>query len=81
MKKLFLNSIPYAFILTGFLIIYLFMADVHQSSRENNVYTRFTACVLSVAPAIRSDKSIDNCWNTVTGDTGTSPKRYNTNGY
>ncbi len=81
LKSFIVAVIPWLMVFIGFVLAYLFLDNVSKTSRENNVYTRFTACVLSIKPSSRGDEQINQCWETVTKDSNYYPKKYDTKGY
>lgn len=81
MRNKLVSIIPWALVLVGFIIAYSFIVGVGKTSRENNVYTRYTACVLSIKPSVRGDAQINACWDKVTKDADFYPKKYDTEGY
>lgn len=81
MKDRILAVLPWALVLVGFIIAYSFISNVGKTSKENNVYVRYTACILSIKPSARGDKEINGCWDRVTTEAKFSPQRYDTQGF
>lgn len=73
--------VPYIFVSIG-VVFALFLIDSSRATtQENNFYTRFQACVLTVAPSVRNEASIDSCYDQVEQQTGVKADRYHPQGF
>jgi hypothetical protein len=53
-----------------------FLNEGNRTSSDNNVYVRYIACALSVAPDKRDDAVIEACWDHVIKESGNDVHRY-----
>jgi hypothetical protein len=80
-KKVTLDFLPYVIVMLGFLFAFYLVGSSRQTTRENNFYTRFQACVLTVAPSARTAESINSCYDQVEQQTGIKADRYKVQGF
>jgi len=73
-----LTSIPYLIVLVGIVFALVLIDDARRTTTENNFYTRFQACVLTISPLVRNQQSIDSCYDQVEEQTGIKADRYET---
>ncbi len=71
---------PLILFLAGMLVVVSIVNSTHDTSKDNNVYVRYIACVLSVPPADRSDEVIEQCWDHVIEESNREVHRYDSIG-
>jgi hypothetical protein len=76
MKKSILNILPYLIIFLGIVFALLLIDSARQTTRENNFYTRFQVCVLTISPLVRNEQSVNSCYDQVEKQTGIKADRY-----
>lgn len=66
------------FVALGLFMVSLYSATLTNRGvgKENQTYSRFTACALSFPATSRTQEQIDYCWEVVQRDTGVTVKRY-----
>ncbi len=81
--QVFLQLIPYIFVLLGLFIVYLgFMANKAQTERNrqaglvSQTYNRSTNCFLAVPAEQRTDGYIKSCYDKAEAATGVTITRY-----
>jgi hypothetical protein len=81
MKNNILNLLPYFFVLIGIVFALSLISHSLKITQENNFYTRFQACVLSISPSVRSKVTINSCYDQVEQQTGVKAMRYQVDGF
>lgn len=79
-KEAFFEAIRYfvlgALIISSYLFLYQATLTNREVGRQNQTYTRFTACALPITVEERTQARIDQCWEAVQKDTGVQVTRY-----
>lgn len=57
-------------------LFYFLTLRLGDVANENQTYSRYISCVLSVEAVERNQEKIDSCWDKVQADTGYEVKRY-----
>lgn len=76
MRDFFIKSIPYVFIMLGFVIAYWMIANNTIQSKENNGYTRVINCIISKNATERIQSDIEECYRVVENEIGIKLQRY-----
>lgn len=66
---------PIVIVFAAIVLIWLVLHIVDMG-KQNQTYTKFTTCVLSVPAHDRDQKQIDNCYNRVQKETGVNIDKY-----
>ncbi len=80
-KKTVLDVLPYAIVLIGIIFALFLISHSNKTAQENNFYTRFQACVLTISPSVRTQESIESCYDQVEKQTGIKAERYQVEGF
>ncbi len=72
---------PVILVVAGILILGFLITNNTNIGKDNNVYVRYVACILSVEPAKVTDAVISGCWDHVTQEIGREVHRYNDANY
>jgi len=75
------TALPYLIVLAGIIFSVIMISQTSQQTKENNFYTRFQACILTIAPSVRTQKSVDSCYDQVEQQTGIKADRYQVEGF
>lgn len=81
LDKIMFYIAPVIFTAAGLMIILAAITSSGSTTRDNNVYVRYIACALSVAPDKRTDTVIEDCWDHVIKEAGREVHRYDDNSY
>jgi hypothetical protein len=63
-KSTVLIILIFAFVALGFAVIFSVLMANRTLSRENNIYLRINACIVSVPPQTRTPQYVKQCYDT-----------------
>ena len=79
--RVFPRIAPLILSAAAFLLVFFFVVQIKDTSKQNNGYIRVINCVISTPAKIRTQEDIEHCYKTVESDLGIKLQRYDTSEY
>lgn len=76
-QHIILNLAFLVIMIGGFAIFFILTEQARYRALQNQAYSRFNACALSIEEDKRYEPGITECWNQAEADAGVKVKRYN----